>query len=252
VVAVVVGSPVWLDATGGILSRVQRVQLIGRTGREIPRVVTHRLGAEWWRRQPSRGACAFNWQEPPNSEIAELAAETCRANLSDAFVNHSFRAWAFGSALAERDGRLAELDGDVFFVAALLHDLGLFRSRYRCCFTRAGVDEVRNIAARTGRDLDDAAGAISHHITPGLRPKISTYARYLQRGSLLDLVGTRAIHLPKQFVLDVFDQYPSAGIRHEAGARWRAEAALVGGGRAHLVQRWGRISLMCRISPLPP
>ena len=247
-----VDSPQWLQATEGILTQGQRARLVGRLARELPMVLADRLAAAWWRRARSRGDPSELWDAQPTSDAALLAVRECEAGLTKAFVNHSYRTWMFGNALAKRDGH--SLDAEQLFVAAMLHDLGLGHPTYRSCFTGAGVNGVRRIAHFIGRpdDFENAARGISGHITPGLSKKGNLYALYVQRGSMLDLVGTRAIHLPKQFVLDVYKHHCDEDIRYEAGARWHAEAAMVRHGRTDLIQRWGRMSLLCRLTPLPP
>ncbi len=156
-------------------------------------------------------------------------------------------------ALAERDD--VEIDHDLLFIAAMLHDVGLCQPTYGRCFTGRGADLVTQLGRNelSADDLAKTAAAITHHITPGLtvdqgRP----LGYYLQAGSALDLGGLRAIHLPVHYVRRVCDTRPLDGINIEAGSRWRAEADLVKHGRAHVLQRWARFSTASRLTPLPP
>ena len=184
----------------------------------------------------------------------DRAEEHAEQHLSTAMFHHSQRAWMLGRALSIRDG--VDLDDELFFVATMLHDLGLCAPVYGRCFTLAGAHAVLDLghgSSRTESDLERAADAICHHITPGLTVgEGGELGVYVQAGSTLDLGGLRAVHLPVDFVSEVFERYPTDGVKREVGARWRAESALVQHGRAHNLQRWTRFSLMARFGPLPP
>lgn len=248
------GSPDWLQSTGGILTFKQRMRLAGRIYRELPLHLTHRVRSSLWRVLPSRGEVDHALGNRPDSVFSRKAEEVCLDLLGKPFFNHSIRAWIFGTALARRDD--VELEPELFYVAAMLHDVGLGKGTYGCCFTYAGVEWTRSIGLKLHQpdeNLELIASAISHHITPGLRvAEGGVHGVYLQRGTVLDLVGTRAVHLPKDFVCDTFVSYPALGIKTEGSSRWRAESALVRHGRAHHLQRWSRFSTLARLSPLPP
>ena len=250
------GSLAWAAETGGNLSTGQGLRLVGRACLQVaPRAAVYRSLAAVWRRRRSRGSVEFDWHQTPPGELAELAERACRDVLSEPMVNHSFRTWAFGRILAEIDD--VRLDDDLFFAAALLHDLGLGRPSYQRCFTLTGADKLTEIGTTCGVDTDRtkaAAAGITHHITPALTlAEGGPIGYYLQAGSLLDLIGWRVTSIPRDDAYDIsVVSWPSNGIRREVGARWRAESAMVPGGRASLLQRWTRFSFLPRFSPLPP
>ncbi len=252
------GSPAWLEATNGVIG--QRRVRVGLLLRGLPEGLgyfPYRARAIWWRhRRESKGDITAAWSDVPTSPFADRAAAACRNLLgeSPAMVNHSYRTFQFANALARHDR--VSLDEDLLFAAAMLHDVGLDCPEYGVCFTRLGSRMALELGEASDSDVRGAAiaaSAVSHHITPGLRTRMGgPHALYIQRGSLLDLTGTRAIHLPRDFVQEVFEEYHPLGVRREGGARWRAEAAMVCHGRAHLLQRYGKLSWTVRISPLPP
>lgn len=165
-------------------------------------------------------------------------------------VNHSYRTWAFGHALAEVDNET--LDCEIFFAAAMLHDVGLANPTYGRCFTDTGATAAARLGT-TAEEREVTASAVRHHITPGLdASQGGLHGLYLQRGALLDLSGVRAFHLPVQFVKAVCERWPMLDGHVEASARWRAESALVKGGRAHHLQTRSRFSLVARCTPIPP
>lgn len=170
-------------------------------------------------------------------------------------VNHSFRTWAFGRALAEVDG--VGLDEDLFFAAAMLHDFGLSAPVYQRCFTITGAEKLIELAAHSAIDpclIGSAADGIIRHITPALTlDEGGATGFYLQAGSMLDLGGLRAADLPRDFVYEISATvWPLLDIKREVGARWGAESAMVRRGRAQVLQRWVRFSTLPRFTPLPP
>lgn len=208
-----------------------------------------------WRRRKSRGQIEFDWNDKPHGDVATLAEEACNDLLSDAMINHSYRTWVFGQALAEIDR--VQLDDELFFAAAMLHDLGLGCPTFKECFTLAGADKLNEIGKSVHADLDEvakAADGITHHITPALKvSEGGPIGYYLQGGSALDLGGLRAIHLPRDFTYEMSENvWPMLTIKREGGARWRAESAMVKHGRAHVLQRWTRFGSVSRTTPLPP
>ena len=59
----------------------------------------------------------------PDSRLCRDALELATRTSQPMVRNHAVRTYAFGAALAARTG--LRLDREVFFVAAVLHDLGL-------------------------------------------------------------------------------------------------------------------------------
>lgn len=249
------GSHEWLRQTGGIVEgRRKRAAVALQIYRQLPRAAAQRLAAEWWRRRPSKGHIGFDWDTHQRSDPMERLARAAAEQLSSPpMVNHSWRTWVFGCALAERDG--IEIDADLLFIAAMLHDAGLSQPTPGRCFTGRGADLAFELGdGLVGDDqLTEVADAVTHHITPGLTlDDGGPLAFYLQAGSALDLGGLRAVHLPVDYVRRACDVWSVDDVNLEAGGRWRAEASAVRGGRADLLQRFARFSTLARLTPIPP
>ena len=60
--------------------------------------------------------------EPP-TEVAKRSLEVARQWCSPALLNHCLRSWVWAKTLA--DSRQLEVDDELLFVAAMLHDLGV-------------------------------------------------------------------------------------------------------------------------------
>lgn len=250
------GSAAWLEETRGILTRGERARLVPRAWSVLIGGLLMRPRTFVWRRRPSTGRVELDWRTTPSTPYAKHAEEACRDLLRESsLIEHSYRSWAFGAALAERDR--VDIDPELFFVASMLHDVGLARPIGGTCFTTTGARLARELGASSGRSEDEVtavADAIAHHITPGLKRRESgELGFYLQAGTALDLGGLRSYHLPVDFVQEVVcGGWPLGGVKREAGERWRAESAMVRHGRAHLLERWTRFSLAARIAPTPP
>ncbi|HEX8025194.1 MAG TPA: HD domain-containing protein, partial [Candidatus Limnocylindrales bacterium] len=63
--------------------------------------------------------------EVPQDAISRAAWIRAERSLPEYLFSHSVRSYCWGIALAAHDG--LELDREIFWVAALLHDVGLTR-----------------------------------------------------------------------------------------------------------------------------
>ncbi len=159
----------WVAATGGQLTAAERRRLlrplavahaanaVGRTAMLIHLNSGRRAGID-----PAS-------LRPPTSALASAAEHEARSRLSPALLNHSYRTYAFGAAL----GALANIDVDreLLFAAAMLHDTGLTRPVDRVDFTLASARVARDVAETVG--LSTAATrtmrtAITLHHSPGV------------------------------------------------------------------------------------
>jgi hypothetical protein len=187
---------------------------------------------------------------PPDSRLARQAEEA--AEEQSAHVKgHGYRTWAYGSALAALDRN--ELDPEVFYVAALLHDFGVAEAV-------EGEDFVLRSAARTARCVADAGGddsvaqaaadAITVHPTPGITVEHDGSAGlYVQAGAGLDLAGLRCGDLPRSYFTDVHAAHPRDGVTQAFVGHVAAEARANPDGRFAQLRRWG-FNLLLRTNPV--
>ncbi|TCC04327.1 HD domain-containing protein [Kribbella soli] len=226
-----------------VLSTKDRVRLLptvmGRLASTTVELAAYRLG--------KRGMETAILPAPKPTPWTSSAADLGQDILSRGFLEHSVRTWRFGMALARADG--ADLDPELFYVAAMLHDIGLFRPLAGRCFTAAGVAAVRETAP-TGtpvRRIEEVEAAIFEHLE--IRRPQATLSCYLQAGSLLDVAGTRITALGPQFV--------RAACEHRAGFPaacrdvWRAECRRFPKGRAAYARCPGGLLIGTRLNPLP-
>lgn len=185
----------------------------------------------------------------PSSGWAEASTALATSLLSPAFLRHSMRAWHFAAALSGVDG--VELDSELGFVVAVLHDIGLFQPISQRCFTLAGAAAAQSTAASAGVPPDragQAANAIFHHIS--LTPPRDPTSFYLQVGSLLDVTGSRVWDLDAAFVAATCRRWPRQGFYDELRSRWQAECKRFPRGRASYARWPGCLLVAARHAPL--
>jgi hypothetical protein len=178
---------------------------------------------------------------PPDSGLAREAESAC-AEQPALISAHSYRTWMFGLALAGVD-RL-ELDRELFYCAALLHDYGIAEPSPGRDFTLGGAE--RTIACATqaglpGEQSEQMADAICVHTTPGISvERDGALGCYVQWGAMVDGAGLRIWDISPENVQEVVRRHPRGADFKGALIRMvRAEAAAVPGGRFSLLLRLG-------------
>lgn len=234
-------SVAWAKASGGALTRRQRSQL-------WPAIVRG-LWAALRAHLPLSRAQAERLSEPevPDSLLVQRAQQAAR-EVPSAIVEHGYRTWSFGWALAALD-RVA-LDPELFYVGSLLHDAGLAQAVAGEDFTLRGAALVQRACdeAGTPSELRDAlADSIVAHFTPGLRYEHDPIGYYIQAGALLDLGGARMRDLPESFLRGVYARHPQRDLRALIVRSLADEARAVPCGRTALLQAAG-LSLGVRVS----
>jgi hypothetical protein len=245
-----VGTFDWVAATGGQLTAAERRSLLR------PIAATHAANAVGratmlaHRQSGRRAEVDPRDLSAPTSALASAAEHEARSRLSPALLNHSYRTFAFGAAL----GVLADIDVDreLLFAAAMLHDTGLARPVDRVDFTLASARVARDVAETVG--LSTAATqimrtAITLHHSPGVTLADGPVAYLLSAGAGVDVGGFRAWKLPPEILAAVVAERPRLGFKREFAAAFRAEAAAVPRGRVQLLRRYGAFGLAIKLAP---
>jgi hypothetical protein len=144
------------------MTKQERRSLLPAIAQGQAQGVAHRL-ALLIRRSPT---AVDEVPTPPDSATARRAEEAA-ADQPAALLGHAYRTWAFGRALATFD-RAIRLDDELFYVAALLHDVGLVKAVTGEDFTlRSAAAAVPVLAADRPDGIDCVRDAITAHTTPG-------------------------------------------------------------------------------------
>ncbi len=243
------GGLAWTRRTGGNLSWGERRRLLAAIALGQWENALGRAKLALGRLPAGAAAVDVKTFEPPDSQLAREAEQAC-AEQPAAIVGHSHRTWLFGRALAVLDG--VELDDELFYCGALVHDFGIAQPTPGRDFTLASAERMLTCAAGAGV-ADDRAGlladAICVHTTPGVSPdRDGSLGCYLQWGAMVDGAGLRMWDVAPANVSEVLRRYPRVDFKRQLIELMRAEAAAVPGGRFGLLVRCG-VPLAVRMAP---
>jgi hypothetical protein len=245
-----VGSLDWVLHSGGRLTAAERRSLLPALAKTH---VINALGRTALLTRLNSGRRAVvppAALEPPVSALTRAAEQVARERLSPALLNHSFRTYLFAAALGTIES--LDVDRELLFAAALLHDTGLASQTPHTDFTVASARVARDIAEDVG--LSSAAtatmrNAITMHHNPGVTLKDGAVAYLLSAGEGLDVVGLRSWKLPAEVVANVVQENPRLGFKQEFTEAFRAESVAVPSGRARLLRRYGAFDLAIKLAP---
>ena len=229
-----VGSRAWLEASGGRLNNAQRLRMLGTSIRTQRDLLIQRVGP---RKPPAIDV--MDALEFPDSRLVR-EAENAAAEQSPQLLAHSYRSAIFASALARIDG--VDVDHELLIVCGLLHDVGLIPSVAGEDFTLRSARIASDVADACGHGnaCDDIFDAIVVHTTVGVdATKDGALGAYTQFGAMVDLVGLRERHLPREFVMATTHRYPRVGFPKAIIKGLHGEARAVPGGRFDFVRRVG-------------
>jgi hypothetical protein len=243
------GGLAWARRTGGKLTAGERRRLlaaiaIGQWENVLGRAKLA-LG-----RVPARAAAVdIDTFAVPDSAFAREAEQACD-ELPQALVGHSYRTWLFGRALAGVDRR--ELDDELFYCGALLHDHGITQPTAGRDFTLGSATRTFACADAAGiapERAETLADAICVHVTPGVTvERDGPLGCYLQWGAMVDGAGLRKWDVSKANVQEILRRYPRIDFKRQLIEMIRAEAQAVPQGRFGLLVRCG-LPLAVRLAP---
>jgi HD domain len=128
----------------------------------------------------------------PDSKLAREATQFIRDSESELLFHHSVRVYLWGALAGKR--RVLSFDPELFYTAALFHDLGLtagFReSSLR--FEVDGANAARDFLRGHGiseLDIERVWLAIALHTTPGISEHLHPIAALTAEGVMMDIVG---------------------------------------------------------------
>jgi len=244
------GTHTWVEQSGGLLTAAERRSLLRPLARTHATNAVGRLSMLLRVNSGRQTRVTGGRRPPPDSVLTRAAEVLARRRLSPALLNHSYRTYAFGAALGELDN--LDVDRELLFAAALLHDVGLLTPTPHVDFTRASARVARDVAEDVG--LSTAATnilrtAITLHHSPGVNMTHGPVAHLLSAGAGLDVAGLRSWHLPPELLAGVLAAHPRLGFKREFAAAFRAEAARVPRGRAAFLRRYGAFDLAIKAAP---
>jgi hypothetical protein len=187
---------------------------------------------------------------PPSSVLTRAAEECARRVLTGPLLHHSYRSYAYGRALGELES--TEVDTELLFAGALLHDTGLVNPTGTADFTLSSAGLAREVAEQVGLSTDATdtlMTAITMHYSPGVTVDAGPVAYLLAAGAAVDVVGLRSWELPPATIDEVVRAHPRADFKTVFTEAFRQEAARVPEGRARVLQRYGAFAAAIRFAP---
>ena len=206
----------WAARTGGLMSRSDRFSQLAQAGGV-------RAGLLLRRFLPKQSASRIDLEAVvvPDSTIAAEAIELCLDSSSESLANHCLRTFYWGSLLAQ--ARRLHFDPELFWVAALLHDLALtdsfgFKDDRYGCFAFEGAVAAGEFARERGWP-EHRTRVLSEAICLHLNVKVSVAdeqeAHLLRSGSGLDAVGARLHEIHPANRDEVLSRFPRLHLKDE-------------------------------------
>jgi hypothetical protein len=243
------GGLAWTRRTGGRLARAERARLLAATALGQWQNALGRARLALGSVPAAAARVDLDTFAVPDTAFAREAEEAC-AELPRELVGHSYRTWLFGRALAAVDRR--ELEDELFYCGALLHDHGIAAPVRARDFTLGSVDRTLACASAAGVADERAAllaDAICVHTTPGVNvERDGALGCYLQWGAMVDGAGLRVWDVAPANVQEVLRRHPRGDFKRSLVRMVHAEARAVPGGRFALLARCG-LPLAVRMAP---
>lgn len=166
-------------------------------------------------------ARAFGYNKPthipiddiqiPDSKLAIQATELVDACSPEFLLNHSIRTYCFGVAIARHLQLKPDLE--LFYLASILHDLGLVHphDKEEGSFEVVGANAARSFVMDNGleeRKADLVHEAIALHSAVGIADKREAEIALVHYGAGVDVIGFRAEDISPATRDAIVDAYP--------------------------------------------
>lgn len=244
------GTMAWSHQTGGQLNAAETRQLLVPLARAHATNAVGRTAMALRLHSGRRADVPAEALTAPVSVLTRAAEQAARERLTPAVFNHSYRCYSYGVALAALEE--VDVDRELLFAAAILHDTGLPSATPGVDFTIASARTALDVAETVGLSTtatETLRNAITLHHTPGVTLDDGPEAYLLSAAAGVDVVGMGRWRLPDTLVATVLAERPRLGFKKEFRTRWAAEAAAVPHGRARFLRRYGAFDLAIRLAP---
>jgi hypothetical protein len=147
----------------------------------------------------------------PDTQLAKAAYELAREVSPDFLLFHAARSWGFGAIFAARDQ--LKFDREAFFVAAILHDLGVASTHAEAdgSFEWVGARAAMKFCGGhhvTPERQKLIGDAIALHASVGIASGHSPEASLVHFGAGCDVVGLRIDEVPPEMLQAVLERWP--------------------------------------------
>jgi hypothetical protein len=230
-----VGTLEWERAGGPPLSFGQRLRLLGGATAVLMTDLGPRI---WWTLRRSGLVPAGKFPQkidlaawlPPDTRAAHEAGNYLHEVSSVPMINHSLRTYYFSGVMYDLSGVKQSIDKEALYVAAMLHDVGLFQASPPAnehCFSVGSAREARRIAKDAGWDearQDNIAVAITTNLNPFVPlDEFGPEAHFMSVGGLLEVIA-REWKIHRENAREILTRFPRDGFAEETVRCVRGEA----------------------------
>lgn len=171
-------------------------------------------------------ARAFGYRRPenipiediviPDTQLAKDATALVEACSPQFLVNHSIRTFCFGAAIARQLDIKADME--VFYLASIMHDLGLVSPHdlTEGSFELVGANVAQKFMLEKGAGQDKADlvhEAIALHTAVGIADKCEAEIALVHFGAGVDVIGFRAEDISTETREAIVNAYPRHGFK---------------------------------------
>jgi hypothetical protein len=158
----------------------------------------------------------------PDTHVAREAESYLREVSTPEMINHSLRTYYFSGILYELSGLKQSLDREALYVAALMHDVGLFQTSPPAsehCFTVGSTREARRIMKNVGWD-DARQNNVAVTITSNLNSfvpidEFGLEAHFMRAGGLVEVIA-QEWKISHENVTEILKRCPREGFAADA------------------------------------
>jgi len=247
-----IGSIEWTERTGGVLTARECLTLARPLLRAEVSILAGRFAMAL---RMHSGRCASIDPAslmPPDSLLARDAEVAAQDLLTPVLLNHSRRAYAWGTTIAAL--HRITFDRELLYVAAMFHDTGIPSPVPDVDFTVRSAALAREFTDNHQVAADNrerVANAIAMHHTPGVGLESGAEAYLLSAGAAVDVFGLRSNEIPDAVRQSIIQEYPRLNFKRDFFGLLRAEAKQVPRGRAWYLHRFALSDLSIRLAPFP-
>ncbi|MHA7772648.1 HD domain-containing protein [Roseibium sp. M-1] len=181
------------DFSNGRLNRSEKLTLLANLGRMGMLEAVDRIGSVFG--LANAYGADLEGLQPPETDLVRDALDFAQDVQGIEVMRHSWRSYYWGMMLGGY--RKLDIDREILFCAAILHDVGLAPGRvqepYECCFVVHGAERCKHHLVGKGHDrakVHVIADAIGLHLNGYVSAR--TYgaeAHLLSRGAMCDVFG---------------------------------------------------------------
>ncbi|MFG1790995.1 phosphohydrolase [Nocardia sp. NPDC049149] len=228
----------WANSTGGKLDRRQVGKLLLVAASMTPGVLSGDLLSVLGVQGPAQ--LDEMEMKIPDTALAKAADQHAREELSPWVLEHSYRVYYFGKALAKADN--VHIDDELFFITSMLHDMEFEHPVPGRCFAVRGAEDAERFLTDQGASRGKVVlvrNGISGHITFGVENDLSDLAGAVSAGCEVDLAGKRVQDMRRAWFDAVVAAHPRLDFKRKVIEAVRREAEAVPEGRTALMRDVG-------------